>query len=96
MAYRQVPDYYNARSIQGVVVDDANKADGRALVYDSATDKIVYEDVVSGGGSGHHAGYFNVGSSQTVTVDTEKQMTVFFQLVTDGELIIDGQLILEP
>ena len=43
----------------------------------------------------HHSGFYEIEAGQTVTIEENKQMTNWNNLLIDGTLIIDGDLILK-
>ena len=43
----------------------------------------------------HHSGFKQIDTGQTVTIETNKQMTNWNKLTNNGTLIIDGDLILK-
>ena len=43
----------------------------------------------------HHSGFKQIGAEQTITIETNKQMTVWGDFKLDGILNIDGELIIE-
>ncbi len=61
----------------------------------SAPSGLVWAAVSGGSGDDFHACWYNIINSQTVTIISRKQMTVFGEFTLDGVLNIEGQLILE-
>ena len=59
--------FINAEKIQGVPVDNNNIGNGKALVYDSTSQKLIYGNVGSGGGVGGAVESVN-GKSGVVTI----------------------------
>ena len=43
----------------------------------------------------HHSGFYEIEVGQTVTIEENKQMTNWNNLLIDGTLIIEGDLILK-
>lgn len=43
----------------------------------------------------NHAGWDNIISAQVVEITARKQMVVFDELILDGELRIEGKLVIE-
>jgi len=43
----------------------------------------------------HHSGFYEIEAGQTVTIEENKQMTNWNNLLIDGTLIIEGDLILK-
>jgi len=43
----------------------------------------------------HHSGFYKIEAGQTVTIEENKQMTNWNNLLIDGTLIIEGDLILK-
>lgn len=52
-------------------------------------------ELVGSAGEDHHAGWGNIISAQVVEITARKQMVVFDELILDGELRIEGKLVIE-
>jgi len=46
-------------------------------------------------GEDYHSGYYDIISSEEITIEDRKQMTNWGGLIVDGILSVDGQLIIE-
>ncbi len=42
-----------------------------------------------------HSGFYNIASSESVTIEENKQSVTFGQLTLDGELLVEGEFIVE-
>ncbi len=49
----------------------------------------------TGSGTDHHSGWREILSGETVTIAARKQMVVFIELINDGTLEVEGDLIIE-
>lgn len=56
-------------------------------------DKIYLDINVTG--EDYHSGYYDIISSEEITIEDRKQMTNWGGLIVDGILNVDGQLIIE-
>lgn len=51
--------------------------------------------LISGGGTDHHAGWYDIQGGETVTVSTRKQMRINGAMTLSGTLILDGNFVLD-
>jgi hypothetical protein len=79
-----------------LVLNDLNSS--ATIIYsglDNNWDVLSLEDGGATSTTDHHSGYYDIISSNTVTVEENKQMTNWGGITIDGILNVDGQLIIE-
>ncbi len=80
--------YWNAASIFDTPVDNTDIGHGKVLAYSAITGNIEYKTVAGTGGTTtgiiHH-----ISTGETITVPSRSQYNIV------GELIVDGEIVLE-
>lgn len=65
-------------------------------VFNPFTGMLDYYRASSGtSGTDFHSGFYKIESSESFTVAENKQMTTFGMLTLDGELLVEGEYIVE-
>ena len=82
-----MPDNVKALIVErnGVDLDDAEELDLGPYIESFLTET----------GTDHHSGWDEIISGQEVEITSRKQMVIFDELKLDGELRIEGKLVVE-